>query len=61
MKVHFFLFGLSFTEEQLLHLILPWLTLRLDALIFDLQFLQTKTPLMILFNASSNLVAIGYL
>ena len=58
MQVHFFLFGLSLTEEQLLHLIFPWLTFRLEARILDLQFLQTKIPLIRRFNASSNFVAI---
>jgi len=52
---HFFLFGLSFTEEQFLHLILPWLTFKLEALIFALQSRQTKMPLINRFNASSNL------
>lgn len=56
--VYFFLFGRNLTEEQLLHLILPWLTFRLEALIFDLQTRQTKIPLINRFNASSNLVAI---
>ncbi len=57
-QAHFFLFGLSFKEAQLRHLILPWLTFKLEARILDLQFLQTKTPLINRFNASSNLVAI---
>lgn len=56
--LYFFRFGRNLTEAQLLHLILPWLTFRLEARIFALQTRQTKMPLIKRFNASSNLVAI---
>ena len=53
-KVYFFLFGLNFLELHFLHLTFPRLTFKLGDLIFDLQFLHTKTFFISLFAASSN-------
>lgn len=54
MSFYFFRFGRNFRESQLRHLISPWLTFKLEARIFDLQFLHTKIFFIFRAIASSN-------